>query len=375
MSAHRHLFEVPDDVVYLNASFLAPPLRAVREAGASGLERRAAPWAIGPSDFFEDGERLRTLFGQLVGAPPDCVSFAPSVSYGIGVAAANTPLGPGRDVVLLAEQFPSNVYPWRARASQCGARVRTVARPADGDWTPAVLDAIDAGVGAVAISHCHWTDGSLVDLVAVGSRCRQVGARLVIDATQSLGANPLDLAAIRPDFLVAAAYKWLMGPYGLAYVYAAPEHHGGVPLEYNWITRERSEVFAELVDYRDDFAPGARRFDFGQRSNPVLLPMAIAALEQLLAWSVAEVAAYLSARTAQIEDAVRTHGAVAAPAHLRSPNILGLRFTDGLPPGLPERLRAAQIYVSVRGDAVRVAPHLHTTDADIARFAEALGVR
>lgn len=369
----RDLFEIPSDVVYLNSAYLAPPLRAVTAAGQEGLRRRTTPWNIGAPDFFEDGEAVRQRFAGVLGCDPDCISLAPSVSYGIGVAAANIALTPGRDVLVLAEQFPSNVYPWTARAQAAGCRVRTVQRPADGDWTPAVLDALDASVGVAALPHCHWTDGSILDLEAIRRRCTEVDARLVLDVTQSLGACPLDLAAVRPDFLVAAAYKWLLGPYGLAYVYAAPEHHRGVPLEYNWINRERSEVFADLVNYRDSFQPGARRYDFGQRSNPILLPMAIAALDQLLAWGIGHVADELRGITTRIAEGAAAHGVTTAPGHLRGPHIVGLRFPDGLPDGLPDRLRARNIHVSVRGDAIRVAPHLHTTDADIARLLEALG--
>ena len=368
----RELFEIPEGVTYLNSAYLAPPLRAVTAAGQAGLMRRAAPWNVGAPDFFEDGERLRARAAAALGCHADCVSLAPSVSYGVGVAANNLPVGPGRDVLVLAEQFPSNVYPWMARAAATGGEVRTVARPAGGDWTPAVLERLDGGVAVAAIPHCHWTDGSLVDLVAVGARCREVGASLVLDATQSLGAYPLDLAAVAPDFVVAAAYKWLLGPYGLAYVYAAPKHHGGAPLEYNWINRERSEVFAELVDYRDAFQPGARRFDFGQRSNLVLLPMAIAALDQVLAWGVGHIAGQLRERTQQIARGAAPLGITTTPAHLRVPHIVGLRFPDGVPSGLAQRLRDANIHVSVRGDAIRVAPHLHTTDADVERLLGAL---
>ena len=371
----RDLFDIPDHVVYLNSAYLAPPLRSVTAAAQAGLAKRATPWNILAPDFFEDGERVRARFAAVLGCDASCVALAPSVSYGIGLAASNLEVGPGRDVLVLAEQFPSNVYPWRARAAAAGAAIRTVARPAGGDWTAAVLELLDEGVGVAALPQCHWTDGSLVDLVAVGERCRAVGARLALDVTQSLGAYPLDLAAVQPDFLVAAAYKWLLGPYGLAYVYVAPEHHDGVPLEYNWINREHSEAFARLVDYRDTFAPGARRYDFGQRSNPVLLPMAIAALDQILAWGVDRIARTLGARTEQIAAGAAPLGITTVPTHLRVPHILGLRFSGGVPEGLAERLRAADIHVSVRGDAIRVAPHMHTTDADVERLLGALGAR
>src|SRR5439155_6923127 len=95
-------------------------------------------------------------------------------------------------------------------------------------------------------------------------------------------------------------YKWLLGPFGVSYLYVAEEHRGGEPVEQNWIAREGSEDFARLVDYRDEYQPGARRFDVGQRTNFELVPMAIAALEQLRSWQVTRVAATLARTTRTI---------------------------------------------------------------------------
>ena len=202
----------------------------------------------------------------------------PAASYGVSTAARNVPLAPGRQVLLLQEQFPSNVYPWRERARECGAEVRTLPRPEDDDWTRCILEALDERVAVAALPHVHWTDGALVDLERVGARCREIGAMLVVDGTQSVGALPFDAAAVQPDFLVVATYKWLLGPYAAGYLYVAPKHHDGIPIEHNWADRARSEDFTGLVDYRDAFQPGARRYDVGERGNFHLLPMANAAL-------------------------------------------------------------------------------------------------
>jgi selenocysteine lyase/cysteine desulfurase len=102
---------------------------------------------------------------------------------------------------------------------------------------------------------------------AVGEAARAVGAPLVLDLTQSLGVMAFDATAVQPDFAVAAGYKWLSGPYTLGYLYVAPQHQSGEPLEENWINRERSEDFSQLINYRDGYQPGARRFDMGERSN------------------------------------------------------------------------------------------------------------
>ena len=136
--------------------------------------------------------------------------------------------------------------------------------------------------------------------MSVAARCREVGSALVIDATQSLGALPLDLAAIRPDFLACAGYKWLLGPYSLGYLYVAPRWQDGRPLEHNWIARTGSENFAGLVDYQDGYQPGARRFDVGERANFGLMPAGIAGLEQLLRWGQPAIIETLAARTADI---------------------------------------------------------------------------
>jgi selenocysteine lyase/cysteine desulfurase len=289
------------------------------------------------------------LFAELIGATADDIAIVPAASYGLAIAAANLPLAAGGRVLLLAEQFPSNVLIWRDLAARQGGEVHTVARPPDGDWTAAVLAALDERVAIAALPHCHWTDGGLLDLAAIGERCRAAGSALVLDVTQSAGALPLDLAAVRPDFVVCAGYKWLLGPYSLGYLYVAPQHQGGRPLEHNWIAREASEDFARLIDYQDRFQPGARRFDVGERSNFALLPVAIAGLEQLLAWGVADIATTLAARTAAIALQAAGLGLTASPPALRAGHFLGLRFPRGLPDGLPERLAREQVHVSLRG--------------------------
>ena len=296
----------------------------------------------------------------------------PSASYGVAIAAANLPLGAGQKIIVAAEQFPSNLYHWRELAEQCGASVETVARPRDGDWSRALLAAIDGATGIVATAHCHWTDGALNDLEAIGARAREVGAALVLDLTQSLGALPFSVAEVAPDFAIAACYKWLLGPYSLGFVYAAPQHHEGRPIEFNWMPRRGSEDFARLVDYQDGYQPGARRFDVGECGNFALMPMAVEAFRQILEWEVGEIQATLARTTQQIAEAATRMGLIASDPGTRGGHFLGLRFADGLPDGLTEKLRADNVHVSSRGDSLRVTPHLYNNDGDIERLMTAL---
>jgi selenocysteine lyase/cysteine desulfurase len=369
----RHLFEIPEDVAYFNCAYMSPLLKRVREAGEAAVGRKSRPWEIAPADFFTGLAETRNLFGRLLGARPEDIAVIPAVSYGMATAARNTPLGPGQRVLLLAEGFPSTIYAWKERAAETGAEAVLLPRPADDDWTRVVLEAIDSRTGAAALPHCHWTDGGLLDLTAIAGRLREVGAVLALDVTQSLGAMPFDLGAVRPDWLVAATYKWLLGPYSMGFLYAAPERQQGIPLEHNWMAREGAEDFAALVNYAARFEPGAARYDVGEPSNFALTPMVAEALRQLLEWGVADIYETLSVRTAEIAARAAGLGIGAVPAERRAGHYLGLRFRDGVPPGLPERLRQARVHVSVRGAALRVTPHLWTTDQDVERLFKVLG--
>jgi selenocysteine lyase/cysteine desulfurase len=372
LSSQRHLFDVPDEVCYLNCSYMSPQLRTVREAGESALALKSHPWQVTPADFFDESERARELFAQIIGGDAEGVAVLPSVSYGMAVATANVSVRRGQSIVVLAEQFPSNIYPWRELAKQRGARLVTVPRPTDHDWTPALLECMDESTAVVATPNVHWTDGSLVDLVRVGERAREVGASLVVDATQSLGAHPLDVSRVRPDFLISAAYKWLLGPYSMGFMYVDKNFRGGVPIEQNWIVREGSEDFARLVDYRDAYAPGARRYDVGERSNFVLLPMANTAMQQVLDWGVENISETIGQLTDLIEQRAAEHGIEAAPAKHRGRHMIGLHLGPSAPEDLATRLATENVFVSVRGDSMRVSPHLYNTPEDVSRLFEVL---
>jgi selenocysteine lyase/cysteine desulfurase len=372
--SQRHLFDIPADVAYLNCAFMSPLMHAVVAAGERAIQRKARPWEIKPEHFFPDVDEGRRLFAGIIGANAGDIAVVPSASYGIATAARNLPLAPGRTVLLLQDQFPSNVYAWQEAARQAGAAVTTVPRPVDGDWTRAAMALLDERTAITALPHCHWTDGGLLDLRTIGARCREVGSALVADITQSAGALAFDIAAVQPDFVVAATYKWLLGPYSLGFLYVAPRWREGRPLEHNWIARKGSEDFAGLVRYQADFQPGAQRFDMGERSNFHLLPMANEAMRRIHGWGVGEIATTLARTTTAIADRARSLGLTSAPAALRAGHFLGLRFPTSVPDGLLASLASNHVHVSVRGDSMRVTPHLYNTDEDVDRLIHALEI-
>lgn len=368
----RDLFEIPRDVAYLNCAYMAPLLRSARRAGEAGLARKTAPWDLTAEDFFDGAERIRSLFAELVHATADDIAVVPAVSYGTSVAAANLPVEQGQNIVVLAEQFPSNIYPWVERCRSVGAEVVYVARPDDHDWTRAVLERIQASTAVVALPATHWADGTKIDLVAIRGRTDDVGAALVLDLAQSCGAMPFDVGEVRPDFMVAPTYKWLLGPYSMGFLYVDPKWQGGRPIEHNWITRAGSEDFAGLVSYRDDYQPGARRFDVGERANFALTPVVEAALRQLLEWDVDAIYATLGERNRVLVERLTPFGFEAVPEAYRAAHYLGLRRRRGLPEDLVPRLANERVYVSRRGSCLRITPHLYNDDRDIEHLVQAL---
>jgi selenocysteine lyase/cysteine desulfurase len=364
----RALFDLPGDHAYFNCASIGPlPLSAKAEIEASAA-RHTRPWTVTEQQWIGDAEQRRALFAAIAGVEADSIALVPAASYGFAVAARNLAAGTGQAVLVLAEDFPSGIYTWRSFAERTGCAIRTVARAPGRSWTEAVLEALDDRIAIVSVPTVHWTDGALVDLETVAARAREVGAALVVDASQSFGVMSLDLAAIRPDFLIAVGYKWLLGPYGLSYLYVAGERRGGVPLEENWLQRLGSEDFAALVDYQDRYRPGARRFDVGQRSAFELTNAASASLRLLAGWGAAAISERLGAVTERIEAAARELGLGTTSGPARCPHIIGL----GLPAGAADVFREENVHVGFRGRAARISPHMYTSEGDVARLLGAL---
>ncbi|MEX2572029.1 MAG: aminotransferase class V-fold PLP-dependent enzyme [Gemmatimonadota bacterium] len=378
----EHEFQLPADLHYLNCAYMSPQHRAVADAGMAGLLRKNDPTTIGVEDFFAESDRVRTLFAQLARAPdPARIAIQPSVSYTMSIAARHLLRGAGRssatNVVLTAEQFPSNVHVWRKHAERLGLQVRAAAPPASGSrgeaWNDRVFAAIDEGTAVVALPHVHWTDGTRFDLDRIGRRAREVGAALVVDGTQSLGALPFDVGTVQPDLLVAAGYKWLMGPYSTALAFFGPRFDDAEPLEETWLGRSGSERFSELTSYVDEYRPGAARFDVGERSNFILLPMLRTALELVTEWGAERIQQYCGDLLPPFVADVRELGFGIEDADWRGSHLFGLR-----PPAtfdrtrLQEALTRRRVSVSVRGDSIRISPHLYSTREDMSALFDCL---
>ncbi|HSZ62672.1 MAG TPA: aminotransferase class V-fold PLP-dependent enzyme [Terriglobales bacterium] len=374
LPCQRHLFDIPGDVAYLNCAYMSPLMKSALEAGTAGLARKAHPWEITPDKFFTGSEEFRRTAAQLIDSSSDDIAIVSSASYGIAAAARNLPLSKGQSILVLEEQFPSHYYAWQRRAEETGAQLKVVPWPRDDeqDWTATVLYALTEDVAIVALPNVQWTSGGRLDLVRIGEVCRKLGAALVLDLTQSLGALPFSVRDVRPDFAVAASYKWLLGPYSVGFFYVAPHRQNGMPLEENWIQRGNARDFSSLILYTDDYDAGARRFDMGERSNFALLPAAVRAMKQLLEWKIEQVSETVGALNRHLASAAQELGFSVPPDDLRAPHYLCLRRKTGISRELPEMLAREKVFVSVRGTSIRVTPHVYNTVADCDRLISCL---
>ncbi len=372
--SQRHLFDVPDDVAYFNCAYNSPQLNESLSRLLAGAHTKSHPWERTPASFFDDAETIRNLSSAVFGGDADGYAVVPAASYGLSTAAraVEPHLQSGDRILVIAEEFPSNVLPWKRTAQEAGAVLETVPYPAEGDWTQAILGRIERGVKVVAVSTCHWTNGAFIDLRPIGKACRDINAVLVVDATQSLGAMPFPFDDVKPDFLVAAGYKWLLCPYGFSLLYVSEKWWGARPLEETWLARHNAEDFTALVKYSDTYMPGARRFDVGEKCAVTVLPGAIAALEQLKRWGVENIAATLSNINSTIANHLEQLGFHLPTEMQRCPHMFGAQSPTAHPANFVADLKARNIFISQRGSALRFAPHLHVNEHDLDRLMEAL---
>lgn len=372
LASQRELFDVPRDICYLNSASYSPLPRRTLEAGRAAVGRKGRPWTLDADFARGQHERARSAAARLINADPADIALIPSISYGVATAAKLVTIARGSRVIVLENDHSSPVLEWRHRAEAQGFSVETVRQPDDGDWTAAVLAVIDRSgappVSLASISSVHWSDGGLIDLEQVTAALRRHGALFLIDATQSAGVLPMDVKSLDPDFVLFPTYKWLIGPYGRAFLYVAKRRQDGIPLEQTAAARrnvraENEVYFSDLAYIRD-----ARRFDMGERDHFISLEMAAIGMEMVAEWGAAAIAERLAMLTGRIEDSVRGLGARILERRLRAPHILCLDFADGMPKGLVEGLADDGVYVAARLGRLRVSPHVFNDEADTERF-------
>lgn len=395
LTCQRHLFSLPEDIHYLNCAYMSPLLKSVEEAGITGVKSKRLPYRLSNEDFFLDTLQTRELFAQLINAPgAESISLLPSVSYGMAIAAKNCKLEAGQNIVSVAGEFPSNVYAWKKHLNN-NVELRLVAPPSENNtaslnieladyldqytptraekWNEKILEAIDEQTALVVLCPIHWADGTFFDLEIIGDAARAVGAMLIIDGTQTIGAMSFDVQKIKPDALIAASYKCMMGAYSIGCAYWGERFAHGEPLEETWIGRKGSNDFRNLIQYQNEYRVGMERYNMGEQSNFVLVPMLRAAITQLLEWQPERIQEYCKNLTQPLIQYCTEENFWIEESHWRSEHLFGIRIPENFPlDNLQQALLRRNIYVSLRGDSIRVSPSVYNTNNDISALIDAL---
>ena len=370
LESQRHLFDIPPEVAYFNCAYNSPLLIEAGKALVEGAMSNCRPWQRKPADFFDDAEKFRKLASRALGGNSECYAVIPSASYGTSTVARifEEKLGRGDEIIVLEKAFPSEYLPWQRLSQATDAKLVVVKAPTDFNWTQAVLDCLTTQTKLVAIPNCHWTNGAQLNLLAISEATHALGACLSLELTQSLGALPLDMDRVSPDFVIAAGYKWLLFPYGLSLFYVDPRWHRERPLEETWLSREGAQVFEKLTNYVASYQSGARRFEMGQKSIPSLLPGGLVALRQLGDWGVSNIADSLEVINDCIAQVLEETGWAPVPKQYRSPHLLGAFSEGDVPKEFVERLAGQNVFVSYRENSLRITPHLHVNGHDLSQL-------
>lgn len=368
LECQRDEFDIPENISYFNVAGISPLLKTSHEKGLNGLKFKLHPWQINNEHFFSQVDRLKQTFGSLIGSPAEHIAICPSATYGIETALKNIPIHPGDEIVIQAEEFPALVLPLKRLAQSKNAKIIVVPRPQNSSWTENYLACLSPQTKIVAFGLSHWTDGSMLDGVAISQAAHKLNATVLVDACQSLGAMPLNVNELQPDFLVAPTYKWLLGPYNCGFLYVSKKYLNGTPLEEYWASRKGADNFANLTAYEDQYLEGAARFDMSERSQFVGIPVAQDALERILYWTPQSISEYLKPICLEIAEYAKKLGYIVPPTDSLSSHFIGIKNTTGFSETEKNSFIEKNIYLSFRGEWMRISPHVFIQRKDIDRL-------
>ena len=374
ISCQRYLFNIPDEIVYLNTAYISPLSIKVEKAINEGCNLETQPWKIDPElHFFHYIKETKVIFANLFNVSYKNISLIPSASYGISTAAKNIKLTKTKNkILILKDQFPSNVYPWMELVRMQEGVLEVIDVLNETTLTEEIINKISEEVAAVAIPNIRWTDGYIIDLKRISSACRKLDINLILDLTQSAGAMQIDLNEINPDFAIVANYKWMLGPYSTGFLYISDQFIDGAPLEETWIGRKNSEDFSKLTDYQSSYNSNSIRFDMGQRANFSLLPGVKASLEQLHNWGIKKIESTLYNNNKIVCKGLSEIGFDILDEKNRAPHFISARL-PGLDGDLVIKiLKQNKIFISERSGFLRITPHLWNNEDDFFKLIDCL---
>ena len=379
LNNQKHLFSIPEEICYLNIASQSPSFKAVEEAGIEGVLEKSHPYKIIGDSYFEPVKKLKQLFAKLIDVDDyNRIANIPSASYGLATVAKNIILKKDDEILLIESQFPSNYYVWEKLANTFDAKLKIIAMPKSTEnrgkiWNESILNGISEKTKVVALGNIHWANGTLFDLKAIRKKTTENKALLIIDGSQSIGALPFSVKEIQPDALVCAGYKWLFGPYGCGYAYFGDYFDNGNPLEENWSNRLHSENMVGLTSYQPEYKPLANRYSVGEHASFIHVKMQNAALEQVLEWTPKAIQDYCKEITSEAVITLKNNDCFIENDAFRTHHLFGVELPSKLNIDmLKSTLKEANIFISFRGNYIRLSCHLYNTKDDFKKLTDCI---
>ncbi|MCZ2341407.1 MAG: aminotransferase class V-fold PLP-dependent enzyme [Bacteroidales bacterium] len=349
------------------------PIPDVAVAAFEDYARRSAENGIAGWPHWSDQvAEVRRSAARLINAPAvEDIAFIPNTTTGIGLIAEGFPWQPGDNVVLAAEEYPSNQYPWLNLASR-GVEVRTVPSRGHRLEIADIRAAMTDRTRVLAISFVEFASGFRNDLDALGELCRERDVFFFVDAIQGLGAFPLDVRQTPIDALAADGHKWMFGPEGAGIVYVRCEQIERLrPLMVGAHSTVNPHEYS-VIDFR--LQPHAGRYEGGSPNLPGILALG-ASLELILDVGIATIRDRILALTDYLCERATSKGWKVFSSRLpgEASGIVSLTREGENPVAVMKRCRAAGVIVNARGGRVRVSPHVYNTEAEIDAFLESAG--
>ena len=369
-SALRQHFPVVARWAFLDHAAVAAPPAACAAAIRDWADDKAANGITSYLPWAKRVEATRQLAGRLLNADPLDVCFVGSTTHGIGIVAEGFPWRPGDNVVIAAEEYPSNQYPWMNLA-QRGVEARAVPSRGPRVDVADVRAAMDSRTRVLALSSVEYASGYRNDLEALGELCHQRDVFFFVDAIQSLGVFPMDVQQLPIDALSADGHKWMLGPEGAGIAYVRREwvdrlHATGVG--WNSVVQAADFSHIEL-----NLKPHAGRFEGGTVNAGAIAGMG-ESLRLLLDTGIEVVRDRVLELTDYLCDKARSAGAevFSSRAVEEKSGIVSLVTPGKDPKAVMKRCKDAGVVVNVRGGRVRVSPHCYNTVEDLDRFLDVL---
>jgi selenocysteine lyase/cysteine desulfurase len=366
----REEFELEESSVWLNTAHQGRlPGRSAR-ALEEVVRWKLRPEQLDtPKPFQEVPTRLRRALTRVLGARQDReIVLANSASYGLHLIANGLDLRPGDEVVVPANDFPSDVLPWLLQRER-GVEVRMI-EPRDEVLTPAeVQAALTERTRVVCLTWVHSFSGRVVDLEGVGRACRSHGAWFVVNASQAVGVRPLNVWAVPVDAVTSVGFKWLCGPYGTGVCWLRPELFDALrPTKLYWLSiLTADDLAAPSLDLESIGPVRAGTLDIFGTANFFNFVPFTAAVELLLEFGINKVAAYVDRLVVRLLAGIeRERFRLVSSEDLRSSLVVVEPLREGAREVL-ERLAGAGIHVAHRRGRIRISPHLYNTPDEIDR--------